>query len=44
MKILVFILLLSSVHRAQVTDFQIYPEKKEFLIDDNYQEGLILLK
>ncbi len=44
MKIFLFLLLLSSIHKAQVTDFEIFPEKKEFSIDDNYKEGLILLK
>jgi hypothetical protein len=44
MKILVFLLLLSSVHKAQLTDFEVFPEKKEFSIDDYHKQGLILLR
>jgi hypothetical protein len=42
--ILIYLLLLCSVQTAQLTDFEIFPEKKEFSIDDNLKDDLILLK
>ncbi len=45
MKIILLLLFLSKgLLAAPATDFEIFPEKKEFAIDDLYKEDLVFLR